>query len=110
MKKLDGRTKAAKSIKSITNRISSNLDNAAYEILLEDIASLTIVKDLCLKRALKDQKKTVTAKGALHPAMSNYLKCQASIKSALLALKRFESKKRGLADLFSDDTENAVSG
>ena len=102
--KIDGRTKAARSIRDMKKLISSDLDAAAVKILQQDIASLSVVSRLCLDKALGDPNKAVDAKGNLHPAMRNYLKCQAQVKAGLLALKKFDQKKgRGLADLFDND-------
>ena len=103
-KALDGRTKAARSIRDVKKLIRSDLDAAAVKILQQDIASLSVVGRLCLERALKEQDKTLDAKGNLHPAMINYLKCQAAVKSGLVALKKFDqNKSKGLSELFKDE-------
>jgi len=102
---LDGRTKAARSIRDVEKLISSDLDAAAVKILQKDIAALSVVGQLCLERALNDPENAIGADGILHPGLANYLKFQSAAKAGLLALKKFDQKKaRGLADLFEDES------
>ena len=93
-KKLDGRTRSAKEIRQMQKLISDDLDKAAVQILERDIAYLAIFGDRIFK-------KDMNTKG-----LSDFLKIHASIKSALVALKKFQgAKPAGLAGLF-DDTDD----
>jgi hypothetical protein len=105
-KGFDGRTRVGRSIRDIKKLVVTDLDSVAVKILQNDIANLSVVGRLCLERALSNPDETVDAKGKLHPAFTNYLKCQGAVKAGLVALKKFDQNKaKGLAGLFGEEDD-----
>jgi len=96
-KAIDMRTVAGRQLKDTARDLKRNLDVKSAELLRKDIANNEFVMDLIVKQIAEKPEK-------FKSHIPNFLKTQASTRSSLLALKKFEKTRGGgIADLFKED-------
>jgi len=96
---IDLRSSAGRAIKNMKKAVRKDLDGTAKVLLERDVANCSVIQSMLIKNITDNFK---DEKGTLNPGLQTLLRIQASGRSALLALKKFESKPEGIAGLFGN--------
>jgi hypothetical protein len=92
-KQLDQRTTSAKAIKEVKRSLRENLDETARCLLEHDVAIAAVIQKMAHEQAMKDPNKAIRPDGKPCYALNSWAKFGNIKKSALLALRKFQSKE-----------------
>jgi hypothetical protein len=91
-KHIDRRTKAGRQIAEVRDAVRTDLDATARALLEEDVAAAAVIQRACTRAVFKDPDKIIDEGGRPAQALYSWMKFAGVKRSALLALKKFQTK------------------